>query len=230
MPQAKTEIALQFLECCAAETALQHSLFCSADVICTKSCAAANEKLHCNIEIAALQESGAVLPLSCWFQAPTFRHPRFGLAEPCDKFLTRPLSTGAPLAVRWHKKIKCLALKVIVSYSVSEVGFYKSSRRIPFKTSKKWSFEVIYMFWGYFEPFRVILKKKKRPWKILWPKGRPTFELLFRYPAGRWDYTGDLQTVICKPCSENSWTKGWKWGVQSRSARNSLKSPFSNHH
>ena len=42
IPQAKTEVALQFFECCAAETALQHSLFCSADVICTKSCAAAN--------------------------------------------------------------------------------------------------------------------------------------------------------------------------------------------
>ena len=42
--------------------------------------------------------------------------------------------------------------------------------------------------------------------------------------------TGDSQTVICKPCSENSWTKGWTWGVLSRSARNSLKSPFSNHH
>ena len=49
---------------------LQHSLFCSADVICTKSCAAANEKLHCNVEIAALQESGAFLPLSCGLQAP----------------------------------------------------------------------------------------------------------------------------------------------------------------
>ena len=82
MPQAKTEVALQFLECCAAETALQHSLCCNADVICTKSCAAANEKLHCNIEIASLQESGAFLPLSCGFQAPTFRHPRFGLADP----------------------------------------------------------------------------------------------------------------------------------------------------
>ena len=81
MPQAKTEVALQFLECCATETALQHSLFCSADLICTKSCAAANEKLHCNLEIAALQESGAFLPLSCGFQAPTFRDPRFGLAE-----------------------------------------------------------------------------------------------------------------------------------------------------
>ena len=83
MTQAKTEVALQFLECCAAEATLKHSLFCSADVICTKSCAATNEKLHCNIEIAALQESGAFLLLSCGFQAPTFRHPRFGLAERC---------------------------------------------------------------------------------------------------------------------------------------------------
>ena len=76
MPQAKTEVALQFSECCAAETALQHWLCCSAEVIWTRSCAAANEKLHCNIEKAALQESGTFLPLSCGFQAPTFRHPR----------------------------------------------------------------------------------------------------------------------------------------------------------
>ena len=90
MPQAKTEVALQFSECCAAETALQHWLFCSADVILTRSCAAASEKLHCNIEKAALQESGAFLPLSCEFQAPTFRHPRFGLADgPCRNFLRR---------------------------------------------------------------------------------------------------------------------------------------------
>ena len=81
MPQAKTEVALQFSECCAAETALQHRLFCSAEVIWTRSCAAANEKLHCNIEKAALQESGAFLPLSCGFQAPTFRHPRLGPAD-----------------------------------------------------------------------------------------------------------------------------------------------------
>ena len=66
--------ALQKLHC-------QHCLFCSTEVIWTKSCAAANEKLHCNIEKAALQESGAFLPLSWGFQAPTFRHPRFGPAE-----------------------------------------------------------------------------------------------------------------------------------------------------
>ena len=81
MPQAKTEVALQFLECCAAEVALQHWLFCSAEVIFTKSCAATSEKLHCNIENAALQKSGAFLPLSCGFQAPTFGHPRLGPAE-----------------------------------------------------------------------------------------------------------------------------------------------------
>ena len=81
MPQAKTEVALQFSECCAAEVALQHSLFCSADVILTTSCTATNEKLHRNIEKAALQESGAFLPLSCRFQAPTFRHPRLGPAD-----------------------------------------------------------------------------------------------------------------------------------------------------
>ena len=75
-PQAKTEVALQFSECCAAEVALQHWLFCNADVILTKSCAATTEKLHRNIEKAVFQESGAFLPLSCGFQAPTFRHPR----------------------------------------------------------------------------------------------------------------------------------------------------------
>ena len=48
-----------------------------------------NEKLHCNIEKAALQESGAFLSLSCGFQAPTFRpprNPRLGPAE-CDASL-----------------------------------------------------------------------------------------------------------------------------------------------
>ena len=81
MPQAKTEVALQFSERCAAEVALQHSLFCGAEVVFTKSCAAASERLQCNIEKAALQKSGAFLPLSCGFQAPTFRHPRLGPAD-----------------------------------------------------------------------------------------------------------------------------------------------------
>ena len=80
-PSGKTEVALQLSESGAAEVALQHSLLCSPDVIVTKSCAAASEKLQCNIEKAALQESGAFLPLSCGLQAPTFRHPRLGPAE-----------------------------------------------------------------------------------------------------------------------------------------------------
>ena len=81
MPQAKTEVALQISESCAEEVALQHSLFCSAEVIFTKRCAAASEKLHCNIEKAVLQESGAFLRLSCGFQAPASRRPRLGPAE-----------------------------------------------------------------------------------------------------------------------------------------------------
>ena len=81
MPQAKTGVALQFSESCAAEVALQHSLFCSAEVILTKSCAAASAKLQWSIEKAALQKSGAFLPLSCGFQAPTFRPPRLGPAD-----------------------------------------------------------------------------------------------------------------------------------------------------
>ena len=89
MPPATTDVALQFLECCAEEVALQHSLFCSADVILTKSCAAANETLHCNIAKAALQESGAFLPLSCGCQAPTCRHPRLRPAESPDLLLAR---------------------------------------------------------------------------------------------------------------------------------------------
>ena len=109
MPPAKTEVALQFSECCAAETALQHWLFCSAEVIWTKGCAAANEKLHCNIEKAALQESGAFLPLSCGFQAPTFMHPRLGPAERVKVLLFRYLLanfkrfclSAAPPSTKW---------------------------------------------------------------------------------------------------------------------------------
>ena len=78
MPQAKTEVALQFLESCAAEVALQHSLFCSAEVVLTKSCAAASEKLHCNIEKAALQKFKVAL--SCRFPAD-FRLPRLRTHE-----------------------------------------------------------------------------------------------------------------------------------------------------
>ena len=89
MPQAKTEVALQFSESCTAEVALQRLLFCCAEVIFAKSCAAASEKLQCcqcNIEKAALQESGAFLPLSCGFQTPTFRLPCLGPADDFDSF------------------------------------------------------------------------------------------------------------------------------------------------
>ena len=50
MPQAKAEDALQSSKRCAAEVALQQSLFCSADAISNISCAATNERLHCNIQ------------------------------------------------------------------------------------------------------------------------------------------------------------------------------------
>ena len=91
MAQAK----LLFSESCVAEVALQHSLFCSADIVFTKSCAATSEKLHCNIETASLHESGAFLPLSCGFQAPTFGHPRLGCAEPnCPSNFQSALNSG----------------------------------------------------------------------------------------------------------------------------------------
>ena len=102
MPQAKMEVALQFSESCAAEVAPQHSLFCSAEVIFTNNWAAASEKLQCNSGKAALQESGAFLPLSCGFQAPKFRHPRLGpdcngATTPRSKEYPR-LSSSNPLA------------------------------------------------------------------------------------------------------------------------------------
>ena len=74
----KRKLRCSFRSAALQKTALQHWLFCNAEVIWPKSCAAAYAKLHCNIEKAALQESGAFLPLSCGFQAPTFRHPRLG--------------------------------------------------------------------------------------------------------------------------------------------------------
>ena len=66
--------ALQKLHCNIGFPAVRMSLF-------AKSCAATTEKLHSNIGKAALQESGAFVPLSCGFQAPTFGLPCLGLAE-----------------------------------------------------------------------------------------------------------------------------------------------------
>ena len=73
MPQAKTEVALQFSECCAAETALQHWLFCSAEVIWTKSCTAANE----NCTATSKKLRCKKVALSCRFPAG-FKPPRLG--------------------------------------------------------------------------------------------------------------------------------------------------------
>ena len=80
----KRKLRCNFWNAALQKVALQHWLFCSAEVILTKSGAAASEKLHCNFGKAALQESGAFLPLSCGFQAPTFRHPRLGPADRID--------------------------------------------------------------------------------------------------------------------------------------------------
>ena len=124
MPQAKTEVALQFSECCAAETALQHWLFCSAEVIWTNSCAAANEKLHCNIEKAALQESGAFLQR---FPAG-FKPPRLGthVSKPCFSMLaSATLSLSCTCACegcgRYHSLIgghlKPVTLKPVIRIS-----------------------------------------------------------------------------------------------------------------
>ena len=80
----------------------------------TKGCVATSEKLHCNIERAALQESGVFLPLSCGFQTPTFRPPRLGPAESerhgvsqCRAIWTQyPPGEGKPRALSGGNPIK----------------------------------------------------------------------------------------------------------------------------
>ena len=80
MPQAKTEVALQFLESCAAEVALQHLLFCNAEVIFPK--AALHQMKNCT---ATKKQRCRKVALSCRFpadfEAPTCRHPRLGPAD-----------------------------------------------------------------------------------------------------------------------------------------------------
>ena len=66
------------LRCSFRNAALQKlhcniGFFCSAEVIWTKSCAAANEKLHCNIEKLRCRK----VALSCRFPAG-FKPPRLG--------------------------------------------------------------------------------------------------------------------------------------------------------
>ena len=75
--KAKTEVALQFSESCAAEVALATFAFLQCGchfykkLSCNKQkdCTATLEKLLCR-----------KVALSCRFQAPTFRHPRLGPA------------------------------------------------------------------------------------------------------------------------------------------------------
>ena len=80
----------QKLRCSLRKVALQHFLFCSADIIFTKSCAATNEKLQCNIEKLRCKKV-ALSRRSCGFQAPTCRHPRLGqsLKQPTSSKPTR---------------------------------------------------------------------------------------------------------------------------------------------
>ena len=79
---------------------------------------AALQKLHCNIgfsvvriEKAALQESAAFLPLSCGFQAPTFRHLRLGLAE------TFPRTLRSLCGIAWSilRNRDCCAMVIAIA-------------------------------------------------------------------------------------------------------------------
>ena len=82
MPQAKTEAAFAIFGKlrCRSCTATFAVLQCGSPFLPivplqqAKNCTATLQK-------TALHESGAFLPLSCGFQAPTFRHPRLGPAD-----------------------------------------------------------------------------------------------------------------------------------------------------
>ena len=124
MPQAKTEVALQSLECCAAEVALQHWLFCSADVILTKSCAAASEKLQCNI-LKKLRCTKVAL--SCRFPAD-FRLPRLGPADSSALLCTRvrtplPPLSFMPFCIRPRLKRPCLAMSEMLGDPKEHMNF-----------------------------------------------------------------------------------------------------------
>ena len=81
MPQAKNRGCTAIFGKLRCRNCIATFAFLQSGSRFAKSCAATNEKLHCNIKKAALQESGAFLPLSCGFQAPTFRLPRLGPAD-----------------------------------------------------------------------------------------------------------------------------------------------------
>ena len=80
MPHAKTGHCTAILETCAAEVALQHSLFCSAAFFLPK---AALQQVKTALQhwkscVAGKWRFPAAF---CGFQSPTFRHPRLGPAE-----------------------------------------------------------------------------------------------------------------------------------------------------
>ena len=83
----------------AFESAVRKSFGPKAALQQTKNCTATSRKLRC-------RKIGAFLPLSCGFQAPTFRHPRLGPAECfgvciCHVFALRNLLR--PLAFRGER-------------------------------------------------------------------------------------------------------------------------------
>ena len=97
----KQKLRCSFRKACAAETALQHSLSAvrksfvpKAALQQTKNCTATSKKLRCRKVALSCR-------FSAGFQAPTFRHPRFGLADVgmvlrkfCDKLLHGTASGG----------------------------------------------------------------------------------------------------------------------------------------
>ena len=82
MSQAKTEVALQFLESCRCRSCNETFAFLQCGCHCY-------QKLHCNKWKTALQHCQKLrfrkvalsCLLSCRFQAPMFRHPRLGPAD-----------------------------------------------------------------------------------------------------------------------------------------------------
>ena len=112
MPQAKTEVALQFSECCAAEVALQHWLFCSADLIFTQKLRCNKWKLHCNIQKSCVAGK--------WrFPAPSRPYPFAGEIRLIFSQLsvrTRSREQMEPIAVMFafqhlRSRSKCLYLQ-----------------------------------------------------------------------------------------------------------------------
>ena len=78
--------ALQKLHCNIRFSAVRMPFWPKAAALQqTKNCTATPKSLRC-------RKSGAFLPLSCGFQAPTFRHPRLGLAESFAHFSFSPPS------------------------------------------------------------------------------------------------------------------------------------------